>query len=536
MTRIVLLLLALLLGGAVSAAAFDGPDRPDPRPSADGTLRLDAGVPGPIDLRTWRYAPRADGTPRFVRRDDNDNWFGDLGRPGVQVVGDKAGAISAAYLTEEGRLYIAGVFNKLDGAESTSGFAMWDGTTWKEFGSALAAGIFEMVVAPDGTVYVGGIFSFIATASGVVSANSIARWDGAAWSALGNGVTGGPGVSSVEALALDDDGVLYVGGLFATAGATPAANVAAWDGDGWQAVGDGLPGRVGHLEFGPDDYLYAGGTFTEDGTPDGAKKQIARFDGTAWQPMDQGLNGEVMDVAFADDGTVYAGGAFNAIVRYGTFPTPANHVAKWNGTAWEPVGTGLEDDVLTVAFVNGGLYAGGRFARTQDGDAVNYVARWDGTGWRTLGDGVDLVDPPAADTPPAVTRLFTRGDSLLVVGLFDQAGGGSFNAVAVWDAPLTTGTAIDAETPPSRFRLEAAYPNPFTDAVTLEAVLDHPAHVRMAVYDLLGREVAVLLDGRRAAGPVAARWAPRGLPSGAYVVRLAVDGQPAARRMVVHMR
>lgn len=536
MTRFASLFVIVCLFGAAPATAGGTPDAADPLVGADGTLRLDTGYHGSIDLRAWRFAPLPDGTPRFLRRDDNDPWFGSIGQPGVQVFSGGAGSVQAAYLTADGRLYIAGLFNKLDGTDSTSGFAMWDGSTWTEFGNASASGVFEMLVAPNGDVYVSGIFSFIATFSGVVAANAIAKWDGSAWSPLGNGLTGGPGFSSAEALAMDADGHLYVGGLFGMAGTTPADNVAMWDGSVWQPVGDGLPGRVGHLEFGPDDYLYAGGTFTEDGTEAGAKKQIARYNGTAWEPMDQGLNGEVMDVAFGEDGTVYAGGAFKFIIRFGTTPDPANHVAKWNGTTWEPVGEGVEDDVLALAFINGALYAGGRFVNTASGAAVNYIARWDGTAWVSLGDGVTLVNPPAADTPPSVRRLFTQGDSLVVVGEFDRAGDAAFNAVAIWDAPLATGTSVEREVPENAFRLDATYPNPFADEVAVTATLQRPAHVRLTVYDLQGRAVAVLVDEPRAAGSLQARWTPLALPGGAYFVRLDVDGHQVAGRMVTHVR
>ncbi|MEM1044270.1 MAG: T9SS type A sorting domain-containing protein, partial [Bacteroidota bacterium] len=69
-----------------------------------------------------------------------------------------------------------------------------------------------------------------------------------------------------------------------------------------------------------------------------------------------------------------------------------------------------------------------------------------------------------------------------------------------------------------------AFPNPFTDLTTLRFGLDAPATAHLAVYDVLGREVAVLIDGVLEAGGHEAVFDARGLPSGAYAYRLNVGG------------
>jgi hypothetical protein len=53
------------------------------------------------------------------------------------------------------------------------------------------------------------------------------------------------------------------------------------------------------------------------------------------------------------------------------------------------------------------------------------------------------------------------------------------------------------------------------------------------VYDVLGREVAVLVDGPLGAGPHAARFEGAGLPNGLYVYRLEALGQQAARTLIL---
>ena len=77
-------------------------------------------------------------------------------------------------------------------------------------------------------------------------------------------------------------------------------------------------------------------------------------------------------------------------------------------------------------------------------------------------------------------------------------------------------------TPAGTFALGAAYPNPASDRTTLPFMLPTAQAVRLAVYDVLGREVAVLVDGVRPAGPHAVAFDAAGLPSGVYLYRLEV--------------
>ena len=73
----------------------------------------------------------------------------------------------------------------------------------------------------------------------------------------------------------------------------------------------------------------------------------------------------------------------------------------------------------------------------------------------------------------------------------------------------------------------AVGPNPVRSRSRVSFSLGAPADVRLSVADLLGREVAVLDEGARGAGPQRAWLDGRGLPAGTYVVRLSVDGRPA---------
>ena len=122
----------------------------------------------------------------------------------------------------------------------------WENVSFGPEGPAVGGSLISaMAAAPNGDVFASGYFSSI----GGVLANQIARWDGAQWHALGNGLSG-----YASDLATGPDGALYAAGA-------SAAGVVRWDGQAWTALGDlsSLPFvRVDDVAVGPDGTVYAG--------------------------------------------------------------------------------------------------------------------------------------------------------------------------------------------------------------------------------------------------------------------------------------
>ena len=73
---------------------------------------------------------------------------------------------------------------------------------------------------------------------------------------------------------------------------------------------------------------------------------------------------------------------------------------------------------------------------------------------------------------------------------------------------------------PSAWSLEQNFPNPFNPVTVIRYEVPELSHVRLVVFDLLGREVATLVNDRRQAGAYPVRFDGSGLASGVYVVRL----------------
>jgi glycosidase len=86
---------------------------------------------------------------------------------------------------------------------------------------------------------------------------------------------------------------------------------------------------------------------------------------------------------------------------------------------------------------------------------------------------------------------------------------------------------------PAAFQLDAAQPNPFAASTTLAFAIPAAGAVRLEVFDVLGRRVAVLVDERLRAGSYQGTLSAAGLPSGVYVARLTAAGRTATTKLTL---
>lgn len=317
-----------------------------------------------------------------------------------------------------GEIVAGGPFTKA-GVRTAHGIANWNGMDW----SSLCQGIDDDVLAftetPDGSVIAGGSF----TASGSDGARFVARWNGLDWTRLGNGPDG-----TVRALATMPNGDVVAGGDFLHAGGPGGGNnarcIARWNGADWLPLGPptypGMNDKVHALVALPNGNLIAGGDFDFAGGFD--VNHVARWNGYTWQPMGPGLNGTVYALAVLPNGDVVAGGAF------------PNFIAIWNDIlhSWSSPG-GVNDVVYAVASLGDGSFlAGGGFTMPANG-----VARWHGS-WSSLGTGVN--NGFAAGHVHALTVL-ANGD-VVAGGSFWHAGVISAYNIARWDVSQSQWTRI----------------------------------------------------------------------------------------------
>lgn len=95
-------------------------------------------------------------------------------------------------------------------------------------------------------------------------------------------------------------------------------------------------------------------------------------------------------------------------------------------------------------------------------------------------------------------------------------------------------TAIDEKgATPATFALHQNYPNPFNPSTVIRFEIPQATRVRLSVYNLLGQELAVLVDEQRPAGAYEQRFGAAGLPSGTYFYRIEAGSNVQVRKMTV---
>jgi fibronectin type 3 domain-containing protein len=70
------------------------------------------------------------------------------------------------------------------------------------------------------------------------------------------------------------------------------------------------------------------------------------------------------------------------------------------------------------------------------------------------------------------------------------------------------------------YALEQAYPNPFNPVTTIAYKLSDDSKVSLRIYDVMGQEIATLVDETEQAGSRQVQWSPNQLASGVYYYRL----------------
>jgi hypothetical protein len=212
----------------------------------------------------------------------------------------------------------------------------------------------------------------------------------------------------------------------------PLPGDADWWAFGDHRTGQGLVGWVyalgvhdGQLIAGGPGYWLPGenpGEYIDGG-------YIYAWDGSRWHSLQGGVFGEQFDgqqyvrALTEFRGELIAGGRFKYANGLGTgLSTVVNNIARWDGTRWHAMGTGMNDVVSSLTVYNDELIASGVFT-VAGGEDVNYIARWDGFRWRPIGEGLggDARDYVVYD-----------GD-LLAVGVFALASAERIDGIARWD-------------------------------------------------------------------------------------------------------
>ncbi len=346
------------------------------------------------------------------------------------------------------------------------------------------------------------------------------------WTAVNTGLAN----LSAESI-LEFDGKLFVAtfgnGVFVSTDA----------GDSWTQTETGLNSPAVMSLEGRNGTLYAGTLNGLNASTDA---------GMSWK----NLNGGVLDdmeiqCIVVEGATIFAGTYY-----YGVY------VSTDGGGSWNKRNTGLPSNPAVYDLVrhNGDLFSAlqydGLYRSTDNGgtwfslndalpnytwpyaivergndlmlgaDMGVYISHDHGVTWSKESTGL-----PFNNDVRSLGTISTSSGSYLLAGV---------NGYSVWRRPLSDITNVEStDLSPSGFALYQNYPNPFNPSTTIHYAIPAAGKVRLSVFDLLGREVAVLIDEIKPRGAFATEFDGTVLPAGMFVYQLQWNGSVQTRQMTL---
>ncbi len=238
--------------------------------------------------------------------------------------------------------------------------------------------------------------------------------------------------------------------------------------------------------------------------------------GTLWA-------GDVGQGAREEIDTIVLGGNYGWRLMEGTLCTPGVNpgcadTAGLVRPVWE-YNRSAGDVSVTGGYVYRGSSIPGLRGKYVYGDFAS------GRIWALTTNGVNpATNDPLLDSPHQISTFgVDRQNELYVVAY-------SSGRIYRLTGPATS---VGPEAVPVTFGLEQNYPNPFNPTTEIRYRVADAGRMRLAVHDLLGREVAVLVDESRPVGGHSVTFNAAGLPSGVYVYRLTSGKLVESRSMLL---
>ncbi|MEW6158710.1 MAG: hypothetical protein AB1813_14895, partial [Verrucomicrobiota bacterium] len=329
-----------------------------------------------------------------------------------------------------GNELIAGGSFTWAGSAATTNIARWNGAAWSSVGNGLEITVTSLA-GDEHRLFAGGTAgpyqTFFDTAFG--GRAGLYELNSGTWNPVGGELVGIDHIDRLRVNALLwSNELLYTAGNFIRAGDLTAQGFSLWDGQRWSSLGDenfqGLFNKpyklvaIGTNVFAAGYQIRAGSTNVAG---------IGRWDGSRWHRIGFPRNGAVWDMA-EQKGDLIVVGRFTEIGGIA-----ANHVAKWNGSQWLPIGEGIDGEPVAVTATDDFLYAAGPLIFS-DGNKKLGVTKWTGTGWQVI--------PGAFSEWGSINALAARGDELYVGGNFDAVGSVSAKNIAVWNGQKWSGLGV----------------------------------------------------------------------------------------------
>lgn len=190
-----------------------------------------------------------------------------------------------------------------------------------------------------------------------------------------------------------------------------------------------------------------------------------------------------------------------------------------------PLGVSFSD----IAGVRGGhTHRIGFFLRNAGSDSLKYISVNASGTFLTVSDKMNYISSATGTFSPAVGMSFRPGDSCFVLYA-------SYVPSEVWSASGCTGviTGITENKIPSKYSMSQNYPNPFNPNTIIRYQIPGNGYVTLKIYDVLGKEVAVLVNEKKNGGVYEVTFNPVDLSSGIYFYRLTAGDFSDTKKMIL---
>ncbi len=104
---------------------------------------------------------------------------------------------------------------------------------------------------------------------------------------------------------------------------------------------------------------------------------------------------------------------------------------------------------------------------------------------------------------------------------------------AVWSFMIGNTTGVDDQSIPTKFELMQNYPNPFNPVTSIKYSVSNIEYINIAVYDMLGREIAILVNEQKTPGRYEVKFDGSRLSSGMYIYTIRAGNFSATKKMIL---
>ena len=276
---------------------------------------------------------------------------------------------------------------------------------------------------------------------------------------------------------------------------------------------------------------------------------ISKNNGASWARTDSGIASGAPVTTLANGGSYLFAGAYGSgIYRSGN-----------GGASWTRINSGFSDPLLrirTMAVIDTNLFVGvdvyGVLRFTSDGtswvyanqglsngnirslvvsDSSLFGGSYDGGGvFLSVNEGASWTSV-SSGWPSQGLQSYDLALAVLGSNLFAGTGWGG-----VWRRPLSemVASVMTSRTGlPVEYSLQQNYPNPFNPVTTIRYDLPTSSLVRLSVFDILGREVYVLVNEVKKAGSYEVKFDGSNLASGVYLCRMQTGSFIQARKLLL---